>query len=97
MWEELPPIAFNPNYDFDYQQFLYLPREVTIFPVRLVLRRYIVHAQVWGTQFNVLLNLGGYTYFKMYLQDNQQNYSHCCEFKHAVKRINFENELIIYF
>ena len=34
VWEELPPIAFNPNYDFDYQQFLYLPREVTILPVR---------------------------------------------------------------
>ena len=34
VWEELPPIVFNPNYDFDYQQFLYLPREVTILPVR---------------------------------------------------------------
>ena len=33
VWEELSPIAFNPNYDFDYQQFLYLPREVTILPV----------------------------------------------------------------
>ena len=32
--EKLEPIVFNPSYDFNYQQFMYLPREVTILPVR---------------------------------------------------------------
>ena len=40
VWEELPPIIYNPNYDFDYQQFLYLPREVTILPVSLCVNHY---------------------------------------------------------
>ena len=40
VWEELPPIVSNPNYDFNYQQFLYLPREVTILPVRVELNKY---------------------------------------------------------
>ena len=33
--EELEPIVFNPTYDFDFQQFLYLPHEFTILPVGL--------------------------------------------------------------
>ena len=33
-FEEVQVIDRNLNYDFDYQQFVYLPREVIVMPVR---------------------------------------------------------------
>ena len=33
VYEELPPIDLNLNYDFNFQQTTYLPREVTVLPV----------------------------------------------------------------
>ena len=33
-FEELKVIDRNLNYDFDYQQFVHLPREVIVMPVR---------------------------------------------------------------
>ena len=35
--EELQPIDENTNYDFDFQQFTRLPREVKIMPVGLMI------------------------------------------------------------
>ena len=35
VYEELPPIVYNPSYDFDYQQFQHLPNEITVLPVSL--------------------------------------------------------------
>ena len=36
MYEELPPIDFNPNYDFNFQQFTYLPKEVIVLRVSFI-------------------------------------------------------------
>ena len=35
VYEELPPIDFNPNYDFNYQQVTHIPKEVIVLPVNL--------------------------------------------------------------
>ena len=33
VYEELPPIDLNPNYDFNFQQHTHLPMEITVLPV----------------------------------------------------------------
>jgi len=36
VWEELEPIAQNLNYDFNYQQYVFLPEEHILLPVSVV-------------------------------------------------------------
>ena len=37
VYEELPPIDLNLNYDFNFQEFSHLPNEVTVLPVSIIL------------------------------------------------------------
>ena len=37
VYEELPPIDLNLNYDFNFQEFAHLPKEITVLPVSIYL------------------------------------------------------------